>query len=206
MRRPILVRALAAASSAVVAWIAAGPIAAMIAMAYAWVLAAALWQRRRDADETTAARTAMDRLVALVADIRAGAEPTAASAALAPSVGPAGATGALIASRVGVAIRITEVTGARLGDLLDRVDADVRAVTRVRDLASAHVSGVRATAALLAGLPVAGIALGAGIGADPLRVLLHTRLGAADSVLALALQMLGLAWTRRLAASAKGIR
>jgi tight adherence protein B len=51
----------------------------------------------------------------------------------------------------------------------------------------------------LAGLPIAGIALGYGVGADPLHELLHTRIGAICAGLALALQVAGLGWADRLA-------
>ncbi len=117
-----------------------------------------------------------------------------------------GAPGARIADRIGVASRVAEVTGARLSDLLDRVDTDARSVARIAEFASAQAAGVRATAWLLAALPLAGIALGYAIGADPLRELLHTRIGAACSTVSVALQMAGLFWTRRLALAAKAIR
>ena len=57
---------------------------------------------------------------------------------------------------------------------------------------------VAATALLLAVLPAAGVAVGYGIGADPMRTLLHTRVGAACAGVACALQVLGLLWTERL--------
>jgi tight adherence protein B len=192
-------------ASAGSAWMIAGPVAAGIAAAYAWILVGIAVQRRIDATEVVAAASAMDGLVAMTAELRAGAEPAAAAAAVLPAIGTAGAAGARIAERVRVAIRVAEVTGARLGDLLDRVDADIRAITRVSELASAHAAGVRATAWLLAALPIAGIALGYGIGADPLRILLHTKIGAGCTATALALQIAGLAWTQRLAASARGL-
>jgi tight adherence protein B len=52
-------------------------------------------------------------------------------------------------------------------------------------------------------LPAAGIALGAGVGADPMHVLLRTPLGAACAGGAMTFQMVGLAWTQRLANSIK---
>ena len=53
---------------------------------------------------------------------------------------------------------------------------------------------------LLAALPLGGIALGYGIGADPLQVLLHTTLGAACAIGAVILQCAGLLWCDRLVA------
>jgi tight adherence protein B len=95
--------------------------------------------------------------------------------------------------------RLAERTGAPVADLVDRIEADARAADRARAAASAQAAGARATAMLLAGLPIGGIALGYAIGADPLRVLLHTPLGAGCVVGALALQLAGLAWADRLA-------
>jgi tight adherence protein B len=91
------------------------------------------------------------------------------------------------------------VTGAPLADLLDRIEADARASDRVEAVAKAQRAGVHATALLLAGLPLAGIALGYAIGADPVHVLLHTPFGAGCALVALALQVAGLAWSTRLA-------
>lgn len=62
-----------------------------------------------------------------------------------------------------------------------------------------------ATAWLLAALPLAGIGVGY-IGADQLRILLHAATGAGCALLALALQVAGLAWSRRLTASMGGRR
>jgi tight adherence protein B len=94
--------------------------------------------------------------------------------------------------------RLADQTGAPLADLLERVEADARALDRIRALAAAQSAGTRATAWLLAALPAGGIALGYGIGADPLRVLLHTPLGAGCACGAIALQLAGLAWAGRI--------
>jgi tight adherence protein B len=201
-----IARAVAAVAPAAAAGLAAGPVAAGIAAVYGCIAVGVFVERRRAAAELVAAASAMDGLVALTAELRAGAEPAAAASAVLPTIGAAGGPGARIAERIRVACRVAEVTGARLGDLLDRVDADARTVARVGELASAQAAGVRATAWLLAGLPIAGIVLGYGIGADPLRELLHTKIGASCAALALFLQVAGLAWTQRLAASAKAAR
>ena len=76
--------------------------------------------------------------------------------------------------------------------------ADLRGLDRVRLTAAAHAAGTRATAGLLAVLPLAGIGVGYGMGADPLHVLLHTPVGAGCLLAALLLQLAGLGWTARL--------
>ena len=93
----------------------------------------------------------------------------------------------------------TAERSADLADLLDRLEVDLRSLERVRLAAAAHAAGTRATAGLLVVLPVAGIAVGYGMGADPLRVLLHTPVGAACAAVGVLLQAAGIVWTNRLA-------
>ena len=110
------------------------------------------------------------------------------------------------ADRIGAlaraAVRLAEQTGAPLADLLERIEADARAMDRGLAAAAAQAAGARATAMLLAGLPLGGIALGYGIGVDPLAVLLRTPIGAGCAVGAIVLQLAGLAWADRLSGSA----
>jgi tight adherence protein B len=107
----------------------------------------------------------------------------------------------LVRDRVAVAWRVADVTGAPLADLLDRLESDLRGLERVRLVAAAHAAGTRATAVLLALLPLAGIGVGYGMGADPLHVLFHTPVGVACVTAAVLLQAAGLAWTDRLSAT-----
>jgi tight adherence protein B len=95
--------------------------------------------------------------------------------------------------------RLAEQTGAPAADLVARIEADARAGDRSRATAAAQAAGARATALLLAALPAGGIALGYGIGVNPLQVLLHTPLGAVCAALAVLLQCAGLLWADRLA-------
>lgn len=94
--------------------------------------------------------------------------------------------------------RLAEQTGAPAADLVERIEADARASDRSRATAAAQAAGAQATALLLAALPIGGIGLGYGIGVDPLRVLLHTPLGAACATAAVLLQCGGLLWADRL--------
>lgn len=203
MRRPIKAgsaRALAlliAAVAAAVAGVAAGPVAAVTAGAYGWLAIRGALRRR---SRVTAARRraqTLDGLCAFAADLRAGL-PTPSVLGTAPHSAEAHDR---IAGLTLAAARLAEQTGAPLADLLERVEADARAMDRGAAAAEAQAAGARATAWLLAGLPLGGIALGYGIGADPLAVLLGTPIGAGCAVGALMLQIAGLAWADRLTAA-----
>lgn len=69
---------------------------------------------------------------------------------------------------------------------------------RLRATAVAQAAGAKTSAWMLAVMPLAGVALGPAIGTDPLPVLLHTPIGAACLLAAVALQLGGLAWSARL--------
>nr|WP_307798974.1 hypothetical protein [Micromonospora antibiotica] len=102
------------------------------------------------------------------------------------------------------AVRLADRTGAPLADLLERVEADARAFDRGMAAAAAQAAGANATALLLAALPLGGVALGYGIGVDPLAVLLHTPVGAGCALTAMGLQVGGLLWAERLGATPGG--
>jgi tight adherence protein B len=71
-----------------------------------------------------------------------------------------------------------------------------------RDLAAA-VSGARASAALLAVLPVLGVAMGVGLGAAPLEVLFHTSVGHGALAAGTVLTAVGVLWTEHLISGAE---
>jgi tight adherence protein B len=198
MQHPWRSKCLAAAVGGSMAAPIGGPVAAVITAFYWWTILSALIGRWQTLAGQRATARAQDGLVALTAELRSGAEPGAVIMSVLPTITAAGAAGVRTAGRVAIAYRVADVTGARLADLLDRLEEDVRATTKVHTLASAQAAGLQATSWLLAGLPVAGIVLGYGIGADPLHELLHTPIGAACASAALILQMLGLAWTQGL--------
>jgi tight adherence protein B len=100
--------------------------------------------------------------------------------------------------RVAAAVRLSGRTGASLAEVVSAVEDDLRARRRHRlELASA-VAAPRASAALLAGLPLLGLAMGSGVGADPWHVLTRTGTGQVLLVAGVALEVAGLAWARRL--------
>lgn len=174
-----------------------GAVAAGVAGGYAVLAVRAA--ARRDAVRAAAGRRTelLDLLATAAADLRAGL-PVATAL---PGVGtgpPVDGLDGPLWSRVGAAVGLAERTGAPLADVLERVEVDTRAADRARQAAAAQAAGARATAWLLAGLPVGGLALGVVIGADPLAVLLHTPIGAACAFGAVTLQLAGLAWTRKI--------
>ncbi len=165
----------------------------------------------------------LEALGALVAELRSGRTVEAASAGAARSCPDEGAAEALVRAlrapdlplppltggafadaveRIASAVRLSGRTGCSLAAVLAAVEDDVRARLRhARELRTA-VAGPRASAALLAGLPLLGLAMGGGIGADPWRVLTTTGTGQVLLVLGVALEVVGLAWTARLVQSA----
>jgi tight adherence protein B len=178
-----------------------GPVAALLAAAYAIVGFHAWLRVRRNRGRTVEWTAALDALAELAGDLRAGLSPERAMMATATRLESV----PFVRERVGTARRVADTTGAPLADLVDRLEVDLRGLERVRLVAAAHAAGTRATAALLGVLPVAGIAVGYGMGGDPLRVLLRTPVGAGCALGALALQLAGLAWTARLSRPPDGL-
>ncbi|BCJ58992.1 hypothetical protein Jiend_24140 [Micromonospora endophytica] len=144
------------------------------------------------------------------------AEPASASAVAAarpPGSGdngrPGHSTGDVLPDRPGrlaqAAVRLADSTGAPLAELVERIEADARSTDRGLAAAAAQAAGARATAWLLAALPLGGIGLGYGIGVDPLEVLLHTPIGGSCAIVAVALQVVGLLWADRLGAVPAGV-
>lgn len=88
--------------------------------------------------------------------------------------------------------------GAGLAAGLDRLESALREEREQRERLRAQLSGTWATVGLLAVLPAAGLAMGGVLGAEPLRVLLHTPAGLACMVVGVALEAAGLWWAGRI--------
>ena len=99
---------------------------------------------------------------------------------------------------------VCAVSGSGLATAVDRLEEGLRADQDRRRAVEAELAGPRATAGLLAVLPLAGLLLATGLGADPVHVLLQTPLGLACLTGGLVLDALGLLWTGRLVARAGG--
>ncbi|HZQ34280.1 MAG TPA: type II secretion system F family protein, partial [Mycobacterium sp.] len=196
-RRPRAVVPLLAA----VAVVSAAVVPVAVVLAAATVGATLLSRRRRRATqrrvecEWHALETALD---VLVGELRSGAHPVAAFRAAATETGGAvGASFEAVASRailgadVSAGLRAVAATsatpaawerlalcwdlgqthGLAMATLMRAAQSDIVERTRFAARVNAGMAGARATAGVLAALPLAGIALGELIGARPLRFL-----------------------------------
>ncbi|MEU4315496.1 hypothetical protein [Nocardia sp. NPDC024068] len=161
----------------------------------------------------------LDGLEAVIAELRVGAHPGAAAAVAAREtagvaasafavgaarsrLGGSGAEGLLRPDsvigpelvRVADAWRVAERHGLALAELLAATRADLSARIAFRSRTDAALAGARATAAILAVLPVLGIGLGQMMGANPLRVLLFSSPGTYLLPLGTGLACAGLLW------------
>uniref|UniRef100_UPI003966D95D type II secretion system F family protein n=1 Tax=Streptomyces sp. ms191 TaxID=1827978 RepID=UPI003966D95D len=95
--------------------------------------------------------------------------------------------------------------GAGLAAGLDRLEAALREHRDQRERLRAQLAGAWATVAVLAVLPPVGLALGAAVGADPLRVLLHTPAGLLCLAVGGVLEAAGLWWAARIVRSGEQV-
>ena len=94
--------------------------------------------------------------------------------------------------------RVAVDGGAGLADGLDRLGAGLRAERDQRNALRAQLVSAWSSVVVLALLPVAALAMGGAMGADPMRVLLHTPAGLGCLALGLLLEATGLWWARRI--------
>lgn len=105
-------------------------------------------------------------------------------------------------NRLAAAWALAERHGVALAELLDAVRSDLDARTRLAGQVSAQLAGPKASAAVLAGLPLLGVALGQGIGADPWHVLTATAAGQLLLITGTALACAGVIWSGRIMSKA----
>ena len=217
-RSPAPVVVIAAAGAVVLVAIVSTPLVAVLAGVLAG-LGGRAWKRRRD-DESGQRRLIglMAGLTALAADLRSGRSLAEATDAAAAACGDdrtgrdlvravrvpdrPGVEGSDVLSgslaRLSGAVRLSGRTGCSLAEVLSSVEDDLRARSRAELELRTATAGPRAGAWLLAGLPVLGLAMGSGVGADPWSVLTTTGTGQVLLVAGVGLEVAGVAWSSRL--------
>lgn len=100
---------------------------------------------------------------------------------------------------VAAAWEVAARSGAALAVVLEKVAAGLRSDDDARSEVIAALGPPRATAKMLAALPLFGLALGGSMGAHPLQFLLHTGPGLGCLLLGVVLALLGVFWVERLA-------
>ena len=178
--------------------------------------------RRARAVEASALQGALD---VLIGELRVGAHPVAAFDVAAREVdGPVAESLRAVAARARLGAdvaaglrsfaassrlpahwerlalfwRLAQTHGLGIATLMRAAHRDIVERERFSARVDAGMAGARATAAVLAGLPVLGVGLGQLIGADPLRFLLSGRVGGWLLVAGVVFACCGLAWSDRI--------
>jgi len=102
---------------------------------------------------------------------------------------------------VAAAWRLSQQSGAGLATALAQVAGTARQRQATRHLVLGELASAQATARLVALLPIASLAMSAGIGGDPWRFLLGTPVGLACLGLGACFAFAGLLWIDRIAAA-----
>ncbi|WP_244931073.1 type II secretion system F family protein [Nocardioides sp. W7] len=186
-----------------------------------WFAGSALWRQRwaRLEAERTAARV-LETCEQLAGDLAVGQPPGPALTRAASGwsdldpVARAFAVGAdvpaawrEVATRPGAADlrhlaaawQVSHRTGQGLAEAVDRVAERLRAGQATRRVVRGELASARATARLVAGLPVVALLMGSGAGGDPIGFLLGHPVGLACLAGGLGFGMVGLAWIEALA-------
>ncbi|SCX39473.1 tight adherence protein B [Klenkia marina] len=217
-RAPLVPGAAVPVAAGAVAAVLSTPVVAVLAVVVAGVGVRSWRARSRARDALAQVGALAEALGVLAAELRAGRTlPDATGSAVAgcphpaaaASLGPALAGGSVAdglpeparaaLGRVVAAASVSARTGCSLAAVVTAAEDDLRAGLRTRAELGAALSGPRASATVLAGLPVLGLLMGAGIGADPWRVLTTTPAGAVLLVVGVGLEVAGLVWSGRLA-------
>ncbi|MGN6607226.1 MAG: type II secretion system F family protein [Jatrophihabitans sp.] len=107
------------------------------------------------------------------------------------------AAGGPTVAAVGHAIRVAAATGAPLAAVLGRIAVGLTLAEQRRAAVATAVAAPRASALLLAGLPVLGLGLGAAMGARPWVFLVHGGAGRLVCCAGVLLDVAGVLWMRR---------
>ncbi|MEU7139188.1 hypothetical protein ABZ942_07040 [Nocardia sp. NPDC046473] len=218
VRRDTVLRGIACGGVAAVLVVGLGPFvaAAMVAGTVGFRVRRAGRDRRRNAE----CAHLLDALEAVIGELRVGAHPSAAAEVAASEargesakafavsagrsrLGGSAAEGlrhpdSIVAgelSRIADAWQVAERHGLALAELLSAARTDLVGRIRFHGRTTAALAGARATATVLAALPLLGIGLGQLMGAAPLHVLFASSAGTILLPLGAALACSGLLWT-----------
>lgn len=216
-----------------VALIPLGFVGAAVAGCLASLAQRGLESRKAARARTQERASASEAMSALAAELRAGRPPatalaraaqvaqgpTALALAEAAAVSGLGGAAAEVLARSAAATAVPDAlsglavcwevcsgAGSSLASAVDRLEQALRTESLERDEVEAELAGPRASAGLLAVLPVFGLLLGEMLGARPVHVLLDTTVGSVCLVLGVLLDLSGVWWTARIVASASGPR
>jgi tight adherence protein B len=196
-----------------VGWLLAPlPAVAVLASAAAALAVARSWRRGRRRSADAAYRLAVLRTLA--AELESGSRPADALLAAAAVPGrlaqvfdraarSADRAGSILQSttelrEIGYVWWVGETGGVALAGVLRAFARDARDEVAHRARVASLLAGPRASAVLVAALPALGIGLGAAMGAQPLRVLLHTPGGVSVGCVGVVFDALGVLWFARL--------
>ena len=178
-------------------------------------------QRTRLADRR---RQVSEAIGLMSAELRAGILPQRALQGLAPEFGflapaaraadlggdvpaalraAADETGAELLAELSGAWLVAERAGAPLSRVLDRLEETARGDLEIEREVESGLAPARATGRLMAVLPVFGLALGSGMGGDPIAILTGTYPGVLCLAAGCALACAGVRWVERIASSAE---
>jgi tight adherence protein B len=202
-------------------WLPTGWLVPGAVMAGAAGVSWMLWLRRRERRAADAARRrVLETCEQLAAELSSGQPPAAALTQAADDwvelrpVAEAFRVGAdvpaalrTLARRPGLedlrllaaAWQIAHRTGQGLAEAVERVARQLVAARATRRVVDGELASARATARLVALLPVAALAMGTGVGGEPVRFLLRSPPGWLCLALGLAFGLGGLAWIEALA-------
>lgn len=157
------------------------------------ILATELRAGRSAEQAVTTAALACDDLQRAVRALRLGGDVVASLRQIADAPAAAGLASAWATAHA---------SGAGLAGVVERVTDELTAQLELRREIDSQLAAPRATARLLALLPLGGMALGVFLGVDPLQMLLGTTVGLCCLLVGSALALAGVVWVDRLARSA----